>query len=115
MPCPPRPARSKRGCGTPPSRVVVYVLLTAGLFAELGYGQMWAKMIAGLDVLTVDTSRLSAVPKPGAGSASCRCACCSTAAGPCHQGRDSPRLLVTAIYGTTLTARPQHQSAWPWL
>jgi Transposase DDE domain/Insertion element 4 transposase N-terminal len=36
-----------------PSRVVVYLLLAAGLFAELGYGQVWAKMIAGLGGLTV--------------------------------------------------------------
>jgi hypothetical protein len=26
-----------------PSRVVVYLLLAAGLFAELGYGQVWAR------------------------------------------------------------------------
>jgi hypothetical protein len=32
-----------------PSRVVVYLLLAAGLFTELGYGQVWARMIAGLD------------------------------------------------------------------
>lgn len=31
-----------------PSRVVIYLLLGAGLFAELGYGQAWAKMISGL-------------------------------------------------------------------
>jgi hypothetical protein len=31
-----------------PSRVVVYLLLAAGLFAELGYGQVWARMSAGL-------------------------------------------------------------------
>lgn len=30
-----------------PSRVVVYLLLAAGLFAELGYGQVWARMTAG--------------------------------------------------------------------
>jgi hypothetical protein len=38
-----------------PSRVVVYLLLAAALFAELGYGQVWAKMIAGLDGLRVAT------------------------------------------------------------
>jgi hypothetical protein len=38
-----------------PSRVVVYLLLTAGLFAEVGYGQVWMKMIAGLDGLEVAT------------------------------------------------------------
>jgi hypothetical protein len=32
-----------------PSRVVVYLLLAAGLFAELGYSQVWACMTAGLD------------------------------------------------------------------
>lgn len=36
-----------------PSRVVVYLLLAAGLFAELGYGQVWARMCAGLDGLAV--------------------------------------------------------------
>lgn len=30
------------------ARVVVYLLLAAGLFAEIGYGQVWARMIAGL-------------------------------------------------------------------
>jgi hypothetical protein len=32
-----------------PSRVVVYLLLAAGLFAESGYGQVWARLVAGLD------------------------------------------------------------------
>ena len=31
-----------------PSRVVVYLLLAAGLFSELGYGQVWARLVAGL-------------------------------------------------------------------
>jgi hypothetical protein len=31
-----------------PSRVVVYLLLAGALFAELGYGQVWARMTAGL-------------------------------------------------------------------
>lgn len=31
-----------------PSRVVVYLLLAAGLFTELGYLQVWARMTAGL-------------------------------------------------------------------
>jgi hypothetical protein len=43
-----------------PSRVVVYLLLAAGLFADLGYGQVWARMIAGLGGLSV------AVPTAGA-------------------------------------------------
>lgn len=32
-----------------PSRVVVYLLLAAGLFAELGYRQVWARLVAGLE------------------------------------------------------------------
>ena len=32
-----------------PSRVVVYLLLAAGLFAELGYRQVWARLVSGLD------------------------------------------------------------------
>src|SRR3954447_22310616 len=43
-----------------PSRVVVYLLLAAGLFADLGYGQVWTRMIAGLGGLSV------AVPTAGA-------------------------------------------------
>ncbi len=31
-----------------PSRVVVYLLLAAALFSELGYGQVWARLVAGL-------------------------------------------------------------------
>jgi hypothetical protein len=44
-----------------PSRVVVYLLLAAGLFAELGYGQVWARMIAGLDGLGVSTPTAGAL------------------------------------------------------
>jgi hypothetical protein len=36
-----------------PSRVVVYLLLAAGLFAELGYLGVWNKLVAGLDGLAV--------------------------------------------------------------
>jgi hypothetical protein len=32
-----------------PSRVVVYLLLAAGLFADLGYPQVWTHMITGLE------------------------------------------------------------------
>ena len=31
-----------------PARVAVYLLLAGCLFAELGYGQVWARMTAGL-------------------------------------------------------------------
>jgi hypothetical protein len=32
-----------------PSRVVVYLLLAAGLFAELGYRQVWQRLVSGWD------------------------------------------------------------------
>ena len=44
-----------------PSRVVVYLLLAAGLFAELGYRQVWARMIAGLGGLVVAVPTSSAL------------------------------------------------------
>jgi Insertion element 4 transposase N-terminal/Transposase DDE domain len=36
-----------------PSRVVVYLLLAGCLFAELGYRQVWLRLVAGLDGLQV--------------------------------------------------------------
>jgi len=36
-----------------PARVVVYLLLAGGLFAELGYRQVWHRLVAGLDGLDV--------------------------------------------------------------
>ncbi|MGH3672212.1 MAG: transposase domain-containing protein [Pseudonocardiaceae bacterium] len=50
-----------------PARVVVYLLLAAGLFAEIGYEQVRARMIAGLDGLAVATPTGGA--GPGAASA----------------------------------------------
>ncbi len=44
-----------------PSRVVVYLLLAGALFAELGYRQVWARLIAGLDPATVATPGSSAL------------------------------------------------------
>ena len=44
-----------------PSRVVVYLMLAAGLFAELGYGQVWTRMTAGLDGLVVASPTASAL------------------------------------------------------
>jgi hypothetical protein len=37
---------------TLPSRVVVYLLLTAALFEGIGYVQVWARLVAGLGGLT---------------------------------------------------------------
>src|SRR5205823_2164670 len=44
-----------------PSRVVVYLLLAGGLFAELGYRQVWARMTAGLGELAVARPSVSAL------------------------------------------------------
>jgi Insertion element 4 transposase N-terminal len=46
-----------------PSRVVVYLLLAAGLFAEMGYQQVGARLVAGLDGLAVATPTSSALAK----------------------------------------------------
>ncbi|SLJ76290.1 IS4 family transposase [Mycobacteroides abscessus] len=44
-----------------PSRVVVYLLLAAVLFSEIGYCQVWARLTAGLDPATVATPGSSAL------------------------------------------------------
>ena len=44
-----------------PSRVVVYLLLAGALFADLGYGQVWTRMVAGLDGIAVATPTTSAL------------------------------------------------------
>ncbi|GAB3396843.1 transposase domain-containing protein [Amycolatopsis echigonensis] len=44
-----------------PSRVVVYLLLAAGLFTEVGLSQVWTRLCAGLDKLTVATPSPSAL------------------------------------------------------
>ena len=43
-----------------PSRVVVYLLLAAGLFTEIGLSQVWTRLCAGLEGLPV------AIPSPSA-------------------------------------------------
>ncbi|MFE9328047.1 transposase domain-containing protein [Nocardia sp. NPDC052278] len=48
-----------------PSRVVVYLLLAAGLFTEIGYGQGRARLTTGLDGLAVATGASSADPACG--------------------------------------------------
>jgi len=44
-----------------PSRVVVYLLLAGALFAEIGYQQVWARLVAGLDPATVAAPGSSAL------------------------------------------------------
>lgn len=44
-----------------PSRVVVYLLLAAGLFTEIGWSQVWARLCTGLDGLAPPTPSASAL------------------------------------------------------
>jgi hypothetical protein len=46
-----------------PSRVVVYLLLAGCLFAELGYRQVWQRLVAGLDGLPVADPSETALTK----------------------------------------------------
>ncbi|MCF8786238.1 transposase domain-containing protein [Rhodococcus ruber] len=90
-----------------PSRVVVYLLLAAGLFAEVGFGQVWQRMIAGLDGLAVDTSTAGALAQARRriGPAPLRALfdlLRGPAAGLATKGVYWRGLLVTAIDGTTM-------------
>ncbi len=91
-----------------PSRVVVYLLLAACLFPELGYPGVWRKLTAGLEGLPV------AAPTPGALAQARRRAGAAPlrwlfdllrgpAAAPRCRGTWWRGLLVCAIDGTTVT------------
>jgi len=86
-----------------PSRVVVYLLLAAGLFAEIGYQQVWARLIAGLDGLGVAMPSSSALAQARrrVGVAPLR-ALFSLLAGPAAGAARWRGLLVCAIDGTTM-------------
>lgn len=90
-----------------PSRVVVYLLLAAALFAECGYRQVWARLVAGLD--PSGTARPSAAALAAArrrvGSAPLRelfGLLTTPAAGPGTKGTWWRGRLVCAIDGTML-------------
>jgi hypothetical protein len=87
-----------------PSRVVVYVLLAAGLFAECGYRQVWARLTTGLDGLAVAAPTSSALAqarrrlgvKPLA-------ALFALIAGPAAAAQRWRGLLLVAIDATTMS------------
>jgi hypothetical protein len=87
-----------------PSRVVVYLLLAAGLFAECGYRQVWARLTTGLDGLAVAAPTSSALAqarrrigvKPLA-------ALFTLIAGPAAAAERWRGLLLVAIDGTTMS------------
>jgi hypothetical protein len=90
-----------------PSRVVVYLLLAGCLFAELGYRQVWLRLVAGLDGLPVADPSTAALTK-----ARCRIgpqplrALFDLLRGPAASPAGPVRwrgLLVCAIDGTTLS------------
>jgi hypothetical protein len=89
-----------------PSRVVVYLLLAAGLFSELGYGQVWARLVAGLDGLEVPVARPSSSAlcqaRRRVGAAPLR-ALFDLLAGPPAGAPRWRGWLLCAIDGTTLT------------
>lgn len=87
-----------------PSRVVVYLLLAGGLFAELGYRQVWARLVAGLDGLPVamPTSSALAQARRRVGTAPLR-ALFTLLAGPAAGAARWRGLLVCAVDGTTMS------------
>ena len=90
-----------------PSRVVVYVLLAAALFAECGYRQVWARLVAGLDGLAVATPSAAALAaaRRRIGAAPLRelfGLLVGSGAGPATKGVWWRGRLVTAVDGTML-------------
>jgi hypothetical protein len=90
-----------------PSRVVVYLLLAAALFAECGYRQVWAHMIAGLDGLDVPTPSAGALAQARrrigpAPLAALFDLLAGPEAGPATRGVWWRGRLVTALDGTAL-------------
>lgn len=96
--------RTQRRVRDLPARVVVYLLLAAGLFAECGYRQVWARMIAGLDGLAVATPSSSALAQArrrvGAGPLR---ALFELLSGPPAGAPRWRGLLLCAIDGTTMS------------
>ena len=90
-----------------PSRVVVYLLLAAALFADVGYGQVWARMCSGLDGLIVarPTASALAAARRRVGVAPMRALLDllrGPAAGPAATGVYWRDRLVCAVDGTIL-------------
>ena len=91
-----------------PARVVVYLLLAGCLFAELGYGQVWQRLTAGLDGLQLATPTASALThaRRRLGPAPLRALfglLCGPAPAAANAGVGVGGLLVCAIDGTTLS------------
>jgi hypothetical protein len=94
-----------------PSRVVVYLLLAGGLFAGIGYQQVWSRLVAGLDGLPVAMPTSSALAQArrrvGAGPLA---ALFGLLAGPAAGSVRWRGLLVCAIDGTTMSVPDSAQN-----
>ncbi len=114
-----------------PSRVVVYLLLAGALFAEIGYRQVWARLVAGLDPATVATPGSSALSQAlrRVGAAPLR-ELFTLVRGPAVGAARWRGLLVCAIDGTSMvvpnseanaaafgrqSGRPDAESGYPML
>lgn len=86
-----------------PSRVVVYLLLAAGLFEGQGFGQVWARLVSGLDgPRWVPSSSVLAQARRRVGVAPLR-ALFTLLAGPAAGAVRWRGLLVCAMDGTTMS------------
>ena len=90
-----------------PSRVVVYLLLAAALFAECGYSRVWARLVAGLDGLDVATPNPAALAQARRRLGAAPLAALfdqlrGPAAGPATRGVWWRGRLVAAVDGTTV-------------
>jgi Insertion element 4 transposase N-terminal/Transposase DDE domain len=96
--------RTQRRVRDLPSRVVVYLLLAAGLFAELGYRQVWARLTAGLEAVPTafPTSSALAQARTRIGPAPLK-ALFDLIKGPGAGAARWHGLLVVAMDGTTLS------------
>ncbi|HXO86598.1 MAG TPA: IS4 family transposase [Gemmatimonadales bacterium] len=114
-----------------PSRVVVYLLLAGALFAEIGYQQVWARLVAGLDPAAVAAPGSSALSQAlrRVGVAPLR-ELFTLLRGPAVGAARWQGLLVCAIDGTSMfvpnsaanaaafgrqTGRPDAESGYPML
>jgi hypothetical protein len=102
-----------------PARVVVYLLLAACLFAELGYVGVWHRLVAGLDGIDVASPTATALSKARRrlGVAPLRALfelLRGPAAGIGVPGMRWRELLVCAIDGTTMTVAdsPANLTRW---
>jgi hypothetical protein len=87
-----------------PARVVVYLLLAGGLFAELGYGQVWRRLAAGLDEPDAAAPTASAMTQARRrlGPGPLR-ELFALLRGPSPAGARWRGLLVVAVDGTVMT------------